>query len=297
MKQNIPDSLQVLLTEIVDYAGLFPPANVSMATAVQNYANYLQHEKGFMLGRFIVPAARLKEFAGQANQYWTSGKTWRVSALAGENVENDVTQIASFNANYEGKAVVDAFEVKVSNPTHIKTIKESLPFEIKTYFEIPLGLNFNDFIAKLAVTKSRAKIRTGGIVQEAFPPVDEVVKFLRVCMAANIPLKATAGLHHPLRTTKPLTYEPDSVTGTMHGFLNVFLSAAYLRQNLNSNFVHKLMSETEAKNFSFDDDGVTWNAHRLEITELQVLRAKGVMSFGSCSFVEPVEDLQALGLL
>lgn len=132
---------------------------------------------------------------------------------------------------------------------------------------------------------------------EAFPPIDELIKFLRICVAANVPFKATAGLHHPLRTVKPVSYEPHALTAPMHGFLNLFLSAAFLRQNLNNTFVHKLMADGDPKNFSFDDEGAEWLDNRVELPLLQLLRERNVISFGSCSFVEPIEDLQQLGLL
>ena len=83
----------------------------------------------------------------------------------------------------------------------------------------------------------------------------------------------------------------------MHGFLNLFLSAAFLRQNLNNTFVHQLMADSDVSNFKFDDEGASWRDHRIDLTQLKLTRTRGAISFGSCSFVEPVEDLRQLGLL
>src|SRR5271154_2009055 len=55
------DSAAALLRGLIDYAGLFPPASCGMATAVANYEAYLRSEDAWMLGRFIVPVARLGE--------------------------------------------------------------------------------------------------------------------------------------------------------------------------------------------------------------------------------------------
>jgi hypothetical protein len=173
-----------------------------------------------------------------------------------------------------------------------------LPENIKAYFELPLkAMYFNELISSVAMHRVRAKLRTGGVTQEAFPPVDEIIKFARVCIAANIPFKATAGLHHPLRSIKRLTYADDAPTGTMHGFLNLFMTAAFLRQNLNSTFLNKLMTETDAGSFSFDDEGAEWNKQRIDVQQIKLMRERNLISFGSCSFVEPIEDLQQLGLL
>ncbi len=152
-------------------------------------------------------------------------------------------------------------------------------------------------MAALAIGKSRAKIRTGGVVQTAFPPVDELIKFVRIALAANVPFKATAGLHHPLRTNKPLTYAADAPTGTMHGFFNLFLAAAFLRQNMKNNFVHQLFQDFDHTSFKFDDDGAEWRGNRVDLQQLKLTRERNAVSFGSCSFLEPVEDLQQLGFL
>lgn len=299
MSQSVKNSLRVLLSEVVDYAGLFPPANLSMAAAVQNYAYYLKSEHSWMLGRFIVPANLLDDFAGHAKGFWSNtskdAKMWRVSVLASEDLTSTLSQIDAFNQNHSGKAVIDTLEVRSKSAKQIKETK--LSSQVTTYFEIPLDSQLPEQISALALTRNRAKIRTGGVTQEAFPPIDELVKFLRVCTAANVAFKATAGLHHPLRVIKPLSYELDAPNGTMHGFLNLFLSAALLRQNLNNSSVHKLMADGNADNFKFDDEKATWNGNQIELSQLKLVRERNAISFGSCSFVEPVEDLQQLGLL
>jgi hypothetical protein len=297
MSENVKQSLRILLSEIVDYAGLFPPSELPMAKAVENYAAYLKSEHNWMLGRFICPIARLAEFEQNAEKYLNGEQVWRLSALAGEDLAEDLLEIERFNNAHENRAVIDAFEVKVMTPEAVKDAKQLLPVELKTYVEFPLKLYINEFVSTIAINRLRAKIRTGGLTQEAFPPVDEIVKFLRVCIAANLPFKATAGLHHPLRCMRALTYEENAVQGTMHGFLNVFLAAAFLRRNLNAPFINRVMTESDASQFEFDDDGVTWNGNRVELAQIGLMRERNAISFGSCSFVEPIEDLQQLGLL
>jgi hypothetical protein len=299
MSDNVKGSLRVLLSEIIDYAGLFPPAQLSMAAAVQNYADYLRSEHSWMLGRFIVPADMLDEFAERAAEYWArkDAPLWRISVLARGSLGETNQQIEKFNAAHVGRAIIDSVEVRADNAAQIKEARGHLIPEMPTYFELPLTAILPEQISVLAVSKTRAKVRTGGVVPEAFPPIDELIKFLRVCIAANVPFKATAGLHHPFRSTRRLTYEEDAPIGTMHGFLNLFLSAALMRVNLNNTSVHRLMADGDPENFTFDDDGASWNNNRIDLQQLKTMRQRNIVSFGSCSFVEPIEDLQQLGLL
>jgi hypothetical protein len=289
------ESLRILLAEIIDYAGLFPPSNVGMTSAVQNYANYLQSENAWMLGRFILPVSKLDEFSAEAESFF-GGKTWRLSVVADENLPETLDKIAKFNESNAEKFIVEMLELKVNSADEIHHASKLIPRNLTTYFEIPLQEIMTDLMIALAMTKNRAKIRTGGITKEAFPNSPEIVKFMRVCIAANVPFKATAGLHHPLKCTKPLTYEQNAPVGTMHGFLNLFLSACFLRQDLNNSFVHNLINETDAGKLEFADEGVLWKEHAVLNQTIETVRTKNAISFGSCSFLEPIEDLQNAGL-
>jgi hypothetical protein len=289
------ESLRILLAEIIDYAGLFPPSNVGMTSAVQNYANYLQSENAWMLGRFILPVSKLDEFSAEAESFF-GDKIWRLSVVADENLPETLDKIAKFNESNAEKFIVEMLELKVNSADEIHHASKLIPRNLTTYFEIPLQEIMTDLMIALAMTKNRAKIRTGGITKEAFPNSPEIVKFMRVCIAANVPFKATAGLHHPLKCTKPLTYEQNAPVGTMHGFLNLFLSACFLRQDLNNSFVHNLINETDAGKLEFADEGVLWKEHAVLNQTIETVRTKNAISFGSCSFLEPIEDLQNAGL-
>jgi hypothetical protein len=124
-----------------------------------------------------------------------------------------------------------------------------------------------------------------------------VVEFIRLCAAANVPFKATAGLHHPLRSVHRFTYQPDSPSGVMHGFINVFLTAAYLRAGMETAVAVQLLAEQSVEAFRFDLDGISWRQHRLSRHEIAAARQSFAVSFGSCSFTEPIDDLKSLRLL
>jgi hypothetical protein len=239
-------SLRALLEGLIDYAGLFPPAALSMQDAVRNYATYREGEYAFALGKFVVPEARAAEVPDEFP-----------------------------------KSVLGVDEVKAT------TAEEIAQFAPGAYVEIA-DIALLDAIAKHGL---RAKIRTGGITPDAFPAIGNVAEFLRACKAKGVAFKATAGLHHPLRCVKPLTYEANAITGTMHGFLNVFLAAALL------DHADEILAETDAHAFTFEDDAASWRGHRVTTEEIAAMRKTFATSFGSCSFEEPIGDLRELHLL
>lgn len=299
MSENIKESIRILLSEIVDYAGLFPPSAVSMAKAVENFAAYQNSDYSWMLGRFVVPVQKLDEFAENAKNFLPqSADIWKLSVLASDDVYETVQKISEFNREFQGKAVADTIETKASSSMEIENSILHLPENFDVYFELPLNEKLSDLIATLAVKDKRAKIRTGGVTADAFPPASEITRFMRTCLAANVPFKCTAGLHHPVRCQKPLTYEENAVTGTMNGFLNVFLAAAFLREGYKSNLINELLEDEWAESLTFDQSGVTWRQeYFVSLAQLQALRTRGAISFGSCSFTEPIEDLHELNLL
>src|SRR6202521_712992 len=300
------DAAGVLLRDLIDYAGLFPPASLAMTSSVANYDTYSRSEWSWILGCFIVPVARLAEFeeafAGlPAPTPGTGFTTWRLSVLLGSDPAADVARIREFNARLASsssgrRAVVESVEVKVAGPEEVKRLSGIIPAELATYFEFPLS-SCGECIAAVAGCGRRAKIRTGGETADKFPAPDSVIEFIRLCAAANVPFKATAGLHHPLRSLHRFTYQLDSPSGFMHGFINVFLAAAFLRAGMETALAAQLLEERSAEAFHFDADGVSWRKQRLSRHEIAAARQGFAVSFGSCSFTEPIDDLRALHLL
>lgn len=295
------ESVRILLNEIIDYAGLFPPSQLSMQDAVLNYATYRGSNYGWMLGRFILPVARLDEFYESAREFLpkSGSNPWRVSALAGEDINATIRSINEFNRQHSDSAVCDMLEVKASTVSKIENTMSALPKAITPYFEIAIGgRTFVDLVTTLGIKRLRAKLRTGGVTREEFPTTHDVVRFVRTCMAANVAFKATAGLHHPIRCFKPLTYAPDAPEGTMHGFLNLLMMTGFARESFRVSLLEEIMEEEFEEVFEFQDGGVSWRgSHFLTLAEIANIRAKGMTSFGSCSFDEPVADLREMGVL
>ncbi|HEY6137069.1 MAG TPA: hypothetical protein VI670_04830 [Thermoanaerobaculia bacterium] len=245
-------SLQTLLAHLIDYAGLFPPAALSMEQALGNYARYREGEHAWMLGRFVVPAARAPE------------------------VPSDVPA-----------SVIGVDEVKAETEEDVHRIGQEAG-DRTVYVEIA----DLDLLEHIAVHENlRAKIRTGGLTPDAFPSSADIANFMRACARHGVAFKATAGLHHPVRCVRPLTYESNAPTGTMHGFVNVFMAAALLPR------AEAVLDDGDAQAFAFDDDAASWRGHAVLTSDLARLRGEFAISFGSCSFEEPVNDLKELGWL
>ena len=295
----VKESVRALLAGAIDYAGLFPPSQLSMSEAVLNYATYRNSNYAWMLGRFVVTAARLDEFYESATDFITRDERerWHVAVVAGEDIVETLKQVELFNLRHGEQALCDVLEVRANSVSKIENTVNGLRDGTTAYFEIPTGESMPDLIAALATRGQRAKIRTGGVTPDAFPTQGEIVRFVRTCVAANVPFKATAGLHHPLRCFRPLTYEADSVMGRMHGFFNLFLMAGFAREGFRSNVLEDVMEEEFDEVFHFENQTVTWRDFSLGIAQIENLRHKGIQSFGSCSFDEPVADLQKLGIL
>lgn len=293
-------SARALLAGLIDYAGLFPPAALSMDAAVAEYARWRRSPEAFMLGRFVVPAARLVELGAAAEAQLPAagtGDPWRLSALLGGDAYGDAARVDAWNASHAGRAVVDAVELKAATPAEADAALAALAPGLVAFVEVPLDENLDGLLATLERRGARAKIRTGGVVPEAIPDPGDVARFIAACAAARLPWKATAGLHHPLRGERDLTYEPASPRAVMHGFLNVFAAAAFARGGASLADLEGVLREQDPKAFHFDDEGLAWRQLRLATRELETARRDFASSFGSCSFAEPVADLQSLGVL
>jgi hypothetical protein len=171
--------------------------------------------------------------------------------------------------------------MKVSTPAQIESAASRIPKNVTSYFEITdLSL-----LPVIRAAGARAKIRTGGITPDAFSPASQIASFLAACARENVAFKATAGLHHPLRCYRPLTYSADGPSGWMYGFLNVFTAAVLARRGA-TNLEKILLAESPNDLPRLDDPA-----------EVAAVRQDFAISFGSCSFEEPVADLKTLHLI
>jgi hypothetical protein len=285
-------SLRALLSGLIDYAGLFPPAGLSLADVVENYATYRRSDDQWALGRLVVPAARLDELVTLVP---SNSDRWPVSALVGENVEADAARIAVVQGATE--FVVQSAEVRATSVEQVRTSVDALSNVAEVYVEVPLTDELPKLIKAVRDAGARAKIRTGGVVADAIPAAASCARFMEACVSHDVSFKATAGLHHPMRGTYPLTYASDAPRGAMFGFLNVFVAAALARYGMSGVDLEQALVDSSPDAFLFTDSLTTWRDYTLTLSELQSTRSTSALSFGSCSFREPIDDLTRLGIL
>lgn len=290
-------AIHILLRHSIDYAGLFPPAGLDMKSAVDNYASYRTSEEAWALGRFVLPAAQLGQFEQAADRYLRSnsaGRPWQLAVLLGADLGPDLDSVARFNSRGGMTAVIDTVETKAESISVAEDAVKRVPDRLQAYIEIPIDHDPVALLEAIGRIGARAKVRTGGVTREAFPSPRDLIRFIVGCIRAPVPFKATAGLHHPLRSDYRLTYAPDSPRGPMFGFLNLFLAAAFLRAGMDERNARQVLEEASAEAFRFEEEAISWHGHQLSPNDIRRARQEVMISFGSCSFTEPLSELQQL---
>jgi hypothetical protein len=304
-------SLRALLTGIVDYAGLFPPAKLPLDQAIRNYARYRQEADAWMLGRFVIPAARLGELALYHAELFASGSPFAFSVLGRGGatapeflggLESDLRDIAAFRTRHGDRVAVEVLETRLPEDVNLQEIADRT--EAAGLFLVCEASGREErLLDMLAQVQSYPawrepgvgvgfKLRCGGPEASAFPSSEQIASLLNSCLDDQVPFKATAGLHHPLSHFDPV------LKVRMHGFVNLFL-AGILAQSLNliTKRIVQILEEDRPEHFSFDDEGASWRDEWVSTEEIGAARRDVMLSFGSCSFDEPREDLRSLGWL
>jgi hypothetical protein len=290
-------TLRTLLTRLIDYAGLFPPAKLGMAEAVAYYARCRGGSEKWMLARFITPVSRLDEFEAELSRQALREGEWALSVLPGPDLAADLAAIASFNHRNAGAVRIDTMEAQGGDVATIRRLDADVPDEIALFIELPAADDPAALVSEVARAGRFAKIRTGGVTPDAFLSPAQIVRFMRRCHESGVGLKATAGLHHPLRCVRPLTYESDAPRGTMNGFVNLFLAAALMKNGTDDGELLDLMYTENASDFRLREDVIAWRDTSLDVAAIAAARRELAISFGSCSFDEPIDDLRALSWL
>jgi hypothetical protein len=284
-------TVRTLLAGAIDYAGVFPPASLPMADAVRNYARYQAGQDAWALGSFVLPLDRLDEFD---------------AAAAGLGLERRVTlSVVLPSPDFDprklaaglGFGYVANAEVRVAEPEQVGEVAALAPPGVTNYFEIPSNHPRADLLVAIAEEGERAKLRTGGTQRGSIPSPAAVSQFLLECMRARVAFKATAGLHHAIRGVHALTNEANAPEELMHGFLNVLLAAALAFDGRGEESVVGVLEETSASAFRFSETAVEWRGLNTGVETLKRVREEFAISFGSCSFEEPLKELRWLGLI
>jgi hypothetical protein len=286
---DVAPAVRSAFERIVDYAGLFPPAQLPLGEAVAEYERERKGGYAWMLGRFVVPVARIVELDSLLEDSVTvpaavllNGGTL-VSRSAHVKPERCEVALRVDREAGAARAAVRALKKGV----------EVLAPGVPAVVEVSNGLSsamLAETVDVLAEQGFTAKIRCGGAAADATPSVEFLSNFIFAVVHAGVPFKATAGLHHPVR------HYNEVVEYTMHGFLNV-LAAACFASEVDSATVMRIIAEEDAESFHFDEHHFAWRGCVASDERLRSVRERVFLSFGSCSFAEPVDDLVALGIL
>jgi hypothetical protein len=325
------DTRRALLGALIDDAGLFPPASLPMEHAAVAHREAASGRHGWILGRFLCPASRLREL-GEVLARLPAGPPFDLSVILDapgrgpwrESVERDLDLVRRFSGWAGPAASVRLVEVRLPLPPPgggravaadelvrglVEEINASnLAGPIVPFLEIPHGADWNERVRETlsAIADERqsmspsdgtsgapgAKIRCGGQEPDALPSPEDVAVFVAQCCRLSVPFKATAGLHHPFRHV-------DASTGIVrHGFLNVAGAAVLAHAHgLHEIDIARLLGDQDPDHFSLIAEGFGWQDLWADEGAIAEARHAVFVAYGSCSFSEPVDDLIGLGIL
>jgi hypothetical protein len=293
-------SLRYFLAGLIDYAGLFPPAALRLAEAIHNHRRYLGGSHGRLLGRFVVPVGRLGEAPDDI--------AFPLAVIIPPEISvEDIELLGTFRKH------IELLEIRLMNDgdsagrctARLQELHRRLapsgvnnavlfvePSAAESAAEAIAAFN-RDLSGDRAGSSAGFKLRCGATDTAAAPSPEAVAAAIALCRDHDIPMKFTAGMHLPLTSRGRLTGG-----GMQHGFLNIFAAALlFWAGRLSAAEMTDCLRDEDPADFIFTDEGFHWRNRIISTPDIQKIRRDRIVSFGSCSFDEPVEGLLALGLL
>jgi hypothetical protein len=228
---------------------------------------------------FICPTARLAELDAELRRTGPARLGVSMTVPAGLDALADSLRVARSLPSIELLAV----ELPVPAGTLEQAVEQLQPLAaggVGVFAELPAAEVTPAVAARLAEAGIALKLRTGGTTQAAFPSRDALAAAVTAAVAAGLPVKCTAGLHHAVAHTDP-------ATGLAHhGFLNVLLAVQAVQADADP---AEQLAATDPRNLAD-------RAGALSPAEVAGLRRQ-LRSIGTCSVAEPLADLQLLGLV
>lgn len=307
-----------LLSNTIDYAGMFPPAKLPLHDALIQGAIFRRKANHpWLLGKIVIRFEDLKKIDSRSLfECGAEGAAWTFSVLGTpipdekanecEPIwQRDVDSILQWNRMGQGAASprqIVAYETRLPRSLLTACRQRSqmigaltshflgkLPCTL-AYLEIPNGPGWEGALHEAATlfSKSEAavegrlgiKFRTGG---EYRPSPRELATVISTCASSRLRFKATQGLHHALTGSHGM------------GFVNLItaltLSVA-LGNDFSINQIVDCLEDSHAPNFVFGKDHFSWRDFLLTLDQLEEARVIHAGCFGSCSLTEPDEFLK-----
>jgi hypothetical protein len=264
-------AIDIFMRRILDYAGMFPPAKLPLDAALRNFQDYQHHEHADYLSRFVAPVGQVPD-------------------LPSSTPLTVLVKPAELNATLRDLKA-DSIEVPWQEDLSL-TLLDHFPGDI--FIELDWRKPYAPQMATIAKRSPRfaLKLRTGGVTPESIPPSKAIAEFLLCAAQYKLPLKATAGLH------SPVPHDDPDVGARMHGFLNFFCAGflAYSERG-DHEAITRVLEDFSYEDFSFGEHSMRCGTFEFSVQEIDRLRSRWLSSFGSCSFLEPIEHLKTHGLI
>jgi hypothetical protein len=273
-----------LIAGLVDDASLFPPAELDMASALAEHRSHVDGPYNRLLGRFLCAASRLAEL----QRHLRSDEVLHIGLVMDTGARGIAEAVA--RACEDRRLTLDTVEVPLSPEAELSAAAHAalrelarLPGDVRGFVELPRVLGWRDALSLVAARRRGAKLRTGGLVAEAFPTELEVASFVHGCLAEGAPFKCTAGLHHAVR------HRGDRTGFEHHGFLNILLATCWAVRGASVGELAEVLAERDPHDLQEELATID------QATAEQARRH--FVAFGCCSFEEPVADLTGLALV
>jgi hypothetical protein len=292
-------SIPAPLRHLVDDAAGFPPGRASLDDALSAHERYRRSSSADLVGPLVLGTDLLPRLVErvEASPTWTADAPLRLAVVTGAaEVEDSVRQVSGpaglVVAALEVRLdVADAAVAQVGRLAADRTDlvdDGTLPAAARVHVEVPrppgtAAAGWNALLDAVRDNGFRLKFRTGGVTADAFPSEDELARWVLAARDRATPFKCTAGLHHAVR------HAAGDTGFEHHGYLNVLLAATRAASGGGPDEVRSALAERDPRVVAEQVSGAG---------EPALLAGRALFtSYGSCSVLEPLHDLVALGLL
>ncbi|MCZ7532012.1 MAG: hypothetical protein M5U23_01135 [Acidimicrobiia bacterium] len=299
----VVDARTSAFAALVDYGGVFPPASLSVGDAVAGYREARASEASWVVGRFLIRASQLEELAAVAQATMVAGEVpWEVSATFDLDAPQSADLAAAFHAEMEPAMTVSAAEARIIDPTidgieRLFTTVGSISPDVVAFLEVTPSANIEGQVRSIADVIKRAgrvggaKLRCGGATSDLFPTAEELAVFIKSCVDAGLPYKATAGLHQPVR------HFDEALSIYRHGFLNMLMATAAAADGAGLGTIIEIVSETDRTAFAISPAFATWRDITMPGSALRRVRQNLFIAYDATDFDEPISALRDMNLL
>lgn len=288
---------------LIDYAGVFPPASLSVSEAVADYRRLTASDDRWIVGRFLCRASQLEQLAGIASTTFKRGdEPWSVGVIFDRGPGESGVLAASFAREMDPAMKVTGVEAKLTEPSPegvdqlvgaMSVVDTEAALFVEVDREFDFGMQIGN-VREALMDRGRSggvKLRCGGVTPDLFPTVEELTDFISEATARKAPFKATAGLHRPVRH-----FDAD-LDVWRHGFVNIVLAGVAASEGADRDTIASIVGETDASAFRLGATTAAWRDMEFAGSAVRRSRHAGFTAFGSCDVDEPLEALADAGML